>query len=94
MTHLADHLRRPLEDALQALTVEGRRAAVQLLEDIDADVAALHTVPAERQEQYLRRIEAQVRASVERQRIAVVRVSRTQLVTVLSSIIRAAIAVL
>lgn len=89
-----DHVRGPLEDALQVLTVEGRRAAQQLLADIDADLAALHLVPAERQGAYIKRIEAQVRASLERHRIAAVRVSRAQLVVVITSILRTAIAVL
>lgn len=89
-----DHVRGPLEDSLQALTVEGRRAAQQLLADLDADLAAMHLVPPERQAAYVERIQSQVRASLERQRIAAVRVSRAQLVVIITSILRAALAVL
>lgn len=91
---LGDRLREPISQLLDALTRDGRERVGQLLLDIDADLAALPTVPPARRERYLARIEAQLAVSLERERIRAVRASRAQVASVVSTLIRAVVAAL
>lgn len=90
--NLLDRIREPVASALDALTVDGRARVEQLLLGIEADLSALHTVPASRQKKYLARIEAQLLASLERERIKVIKATRSQVAFILTILIRAVVA--
>jgi len=94
MTSLADRVREPIAQLLDTLTRDGRERVEQLLLDIDADLLALPTVPPARQGRYIARIEAQLAASLERERIRAIRATRAQVASVISTLIRAVVAAL
>lgn len=68
----ARELREHIAGLFDAFVEGGEGRLAEFLQEVEDDIAALWTVPAERQERYLRRLEHQVRGIIEVQRLELI----------------------
>lgn len=80
-----------VEDVFATLARDGRDGALAVVAALEHDLLVLDTVPPERQEQYLRRIQLQLPAELERARIKTLRVTRPQFAEIVVAVLRALI---
>lgn len=83
-----------VEGLLRSTADDATAHIADFLAEIEQDIAELWTVPPERQERYLRRIELQIVALVEIQRIRLVSTTKRGLASAITHAIRLALRLL
>ena len=83
-----------VEGLFEAFVLGGRELAAPVLAGVEADLAGLWQVPPDRQARYLARIEAQVLALAEQERLHVVGMTRRSLARAITLALRLAVRVI
>lgn len=88
------HAREMVDELLSSVVIGGRELAEPVLRGVEEDLAGLWTVPVERQARYLARIEAQLLALIEQERLRFVGATRRSIARAITLALRLAVRVI